>query len=261
MNNLKRILLTAFTVPSLLVPALAVSVVHAETNTGTPTTTRNSDNVATDSTESTKLTANEATRLANMKTKGNAEISRRLATLSKLSSKISSATKLSGSDKAALTVQVNIETIALTALKAKLASETTLAAAINDVQAMVYDYRVYALLMPKIHLIRTADDQQVVQGKLTDLAAKLQTRITAAQTAGKNVTTLQTDLAQLQAQIALAKTISVNVETKVLALASTDYNTDHTVLNSYVTQLKTAHQDNQAAFQLAKTIVTGLKNL
>ena len=206
-------------------------------------------------------TNTDSQRLATVKARGDAEISRRLTTLNALSTKISDTAKLTTADKTALENEVAKEISSLTALRTKLDAETVLADAFTDAKSIVIDYRVYALIVPKINLVRTADDQQVVESKLTDLATKLQARIQSAQTAGKNIASLQAQLDDLQAKVHAAQSISMNVEASVVVLQPTDYDNDHTILSGYRDQLKTAHSDNQAAVTDAKAIVSALKNL
>lgn len=193
--------------------------------------------------------------------RGNSEISRRLGTLNMLSSKINSAAKLSAADKASLSDEVTAEISGLTSLKASLAADTTVSAAQADAQSIINGYRVYALVGPKINLIRTADDQQVAEAKLSDLATKLQTRITAAKTAGKNVTSLQSGLDSMNSHISTAQGISSQIESSVINLQPSDYNTNHSVLSGDRDQLKTAQTNIQAAVAAAKTIINSLKNL
>ena len=128
-------------------------------------------------------------------------------------------------------------------------------------QSIYTEYRVYALVTPKIYLVRSADDQQVAETKLTALSVKLQARITADQTAGKNVAALQADLNDLNAKVSAAQAISASIGPKVLDLQPSDYDSNHAVLSGDRDQLKTAHSDNQAALSDAKTIAAGLKTL
>ena len=193
--------------------------------------------------------------------RGNSEISRRLSTLTMLTGKINSATKLSASDQAALSSEVATEINGLTSLKTKLDADTTLSDAKTDAQSVINDYRVYALIVPKVNLIKTAADQQVAESKLSALATKLQSRISAAQVAGKNVTSLQSGLAAMNSKVSAAQTISSSIESSVIGLQPSDYNSNHSVLSGDRNQLKTAQNDIQAAVQASSTIITGLKSL
>jgi len=209
----------------------------------------------------TSLTAAQQQRLQTIISKGDQEITRRLTTLNTLMSKINAATRLTASDKAALSNEVTTTISGLTSLKTTLDAETTLTAARTDVQSIYTEYRVYALVAPKIGLIKVADDQQVVESKLTALAQKLQTRITALQQAGKDVSSLQASLSDMTSKTAAAQAISSQIQSKVINLQPTDYNSDHALLSGDRDQLKTAHDDNQTAYNDAKTIVASLKTM
>ncbi len=245
------------TVPFLALATIILSspAVYAETTTTHPEVKTTTTTTTTDS--STK----DADRLATVKSRGDAEISRRLTSLNTLVAKINSTVKLSAADKATLTNEVTAEISSLTALKAKLDAETSLSAAFLDAKSIVADYRIYALVVPQIALLRTADEQQTVEAKLTAVATKLQTRIQEAQTAGKNVSSLQTLLSDMQSKVQAAQTVTSGVITKIASLKPADYNSDHKILSGYRDQLKTAHSDNEAALTDAKSILTGLKSL
>lgn len=215
---------------------------------------------ATISTSSTTSTTDQQ-RLQIVIAKGDQEIERRLTTLDSLTSKINAATKLSSSDKATLSNEVDSTVSGLNALKTQLDAETSLSGARSDVQNIYDEYRVYALVAPKINLIKVADDQQVVEGKLSALAQKLQIRITSAQQAGKSVSNLQSELSDMTSKTQAAQQISSNIETVVINLQPSDYNSNHTILTGDNAQLKTAHQDNVAAVTDAKNIIGLLKSL
>lgn len=194
-------------------------------------------------------------------TKGDQEISRRLSTLSTLTSKVNAATKLTSSDKSYLLAEVSTEITGLTNLKAKLDADTTITTARTDAQSIFNEYRVYALIAPKIALIKVADDQQVTENKLLALVQKLQTRLDTAKTNGKDVSALQSQLSDMTVHINSAQAISSSIEQKVLTLQPGDYNNDHTILSGDSNQLKTARGDNQTAYADAKNIINSLKKL
>jgi hypothetical protein len=209
----------------------------------------------------TTLTPAQQQHLQTIITKGDQEITRRLATLNTLTGKINAATRLTASDKSTLSGEVAATVSGLTTLKTTLDAETTLSAAHTDVQSIYSEYRVYALVAPKVSLIKVADDEQIVEGKLTTLSQKLQARITTEQQASKDVTALQADLSDMTSKTTAAQSISSSIESKVITLQPTDYNSDHALLSGDRDQLKTAHTDNQAAYADAKTIVAALKTM
>ena len=205
--------------------------------------------------------ATQQQHLKNIISKGDQEITRRLATLNKLDSVINSADKLSAADKATLTSQVNDEITNLTNMKSQLDAETTLTGAVADAKSVISDYRVYALIVPKVYLVKTADDQQAIETKLTTLSQKLQTRVSAAQTAGKDVSSMQAKLSDMNSKIAAAQSLSTTIESAVINLQPTDYDSNHSVLSGDRTQLQTARSDLQTAYNDAKSIVNSLENL
>ena len=205
--------------------------------------------------------SSEKARLQKIISRGDQEIARRLTSLAKLTDKINGATKLTDADKATLTAEVNATISGLNTLKAKLDAETTVSAARADVQSIYSEYRVYALVAPKVALVKVADDQQVAEQKLQTLIQKFQTRLNAAKAKGKNVDALETVLNDMTQKVNASASVSSAVQAKVIGLQPTDYNNDHTILSGTSAQLKTAHANNVAAYNDAKQIVAGLKNL
>jgi hypothetical protein len=202
-----------------------------------------------------------AQHLVNLKTRGAAEINRRVMSLGAALTAINANTKLAATDKSALAAQVQTESTALKALSTKLAADSTVTAALADVQSIISEYRVYALLLPKVRLVASADRFAVVESKLTTFAATLQVQVTAQKAAGKNVTTIQQQLTDMTTQTAAATAKSTSVVAPLLALQSTDYNTDHTVLTTYRATLATALTQLTAARNDAQTIVKALDAL
>jgi len=192
---------------------------------------------------------------------GAQEISMRLTSLNSAATKISQSTHLSASDKSYLSTEVSGEITGLTALQTKLAADTSLNTAISDAKSIFSDYRVYALVLPKVNLVATSDGQQTTESNLTNLATQLQAKITQDSKAGKNVSTLQTDLNNMISSVNTAQGISTSIEQKVLTLQPSDFNSNHDILTGDLAQLKTAHADNESAYADAKTIVAGLKSL
>lgn len=237
--------LTLTSLGSLLITAVPLSALALSvppSSTGTPTGSAETNQ----------------TRLTNLKTRGSAEIDRRLTTLAKLTSLISSSPKLSTTEKSTLSTEVNNEISGLNTLKTKLNADTDLARARTDVQSIYSEYRVYALIVPKIHLLNVASAELVNDDKLTTLAGKLQTRITDATKNSSNIS-LQISLEDMKTKIAAAQGLASGVLTKVDPLQPSDYNSDHAILSGQRDKLQTAHQDNVAAYNDAKTIVNGLK--
>jgi uncharacterized lipoprotein YehR (DUF1307 family) len=211
-------------------------------------------------TKSATATTNQHQSLQTIISKGDNAISQRLTTLGTLTSKINATTKLSDDNKNILSNEVSTTISGLNELKTKLDADTSVATASTDAASIFTVYRVYALVVPKIGLVSVADNQQVIQGKLSTLATKLQSRITAAGQAGKDVTSLQTELTDMTSKTNAAQAISSNIESSVISLQPADYNSNHSVLTGDNTQLKTAQADDQVATTDATSIASGLKS-
>jgi hypothetical protein len=217
-----------------------------------------STNVSSTSTSTATKTA-QTQRVQNIITKGNLEIERRLTTLTTLTSKIDASTHLSVSDKTTLTDEVGTTISGLTTLKTTLDADTTITSAHTNAESIYTEYRVYALVAPKVSIVKVADDQQVVQSKLTTLAGKLQTRIEAEPQSNSNVATLNSKILDMNNQVTAAGKISTTIESSVINLQPTDYNSNHDVLSGDAAQLKIAHTDDQNAYSDATSIVSILK--
>jgi chromosome segregation ATPase len=197
-----------------------------------------------------------AVRISNLKTRGTAEITRRITNLTGTLTSLNASTKLTSSDKASLVSQVNTEITGLTSLKSKLAADTTLAECEADVQSIVSDYRVYALLLPKVRMVTVADRFTAVEAELATVQVTLQAAVDAQKAAGKDTATLQTSLDDMQTKITAAQNLTQSIVPELLALQPSDYNTDHTILEAYRMSMTTALADLQAAQADAKTVAS-----
>lgn len=248
-----------FTVPQKLKYLIALSLGMASLVAVPVSAATTASTVAANQAAKTAAqTAAAQARLQLIISRGNTEIDRRLITLNTLHGKIASATKLSASDAATLNATVSGDISTLNTLKTQLDADTTVTAAATDAQSIITGYRVYALVVPQVDLVKTADDQQVAEGKLASLSTKLAARITAEQQKGTNVTSLQASLNDLNAKVGASTGISANIESTVITLVPSDYNTNHAVLSGDRNQLLTAQADIQAAIADGKSIVAQL---
>jgi len=146
---------------------------------------------------------NQASMLANIKDKADQEVTRRIDILNKTIMRLGEMKKLSADDKAYLSsvAQKNIDD--LNALKAKIDADTTASEARKDRQGITKLYRIFMLVIPQIQIIAAADRISATADILTDVATKLQTKISDAQSAGKDVSALNTSMTEMQASDAI----------------------------------------------------------
>lgn len=216
--------------------------------------------------ENKKFGTDAATRMDAIKANAAREIDRRIALLNKDISRINAMQKLSDAQKASLvaTAQTNISN--LTTLKAKIAADTDIETLKTDVKSITKSYRIFALVHPQGRIIAAADRIIATSDNLTTVQGKLQVRVTAAQTAGKDVTTMNASLTEMQAKIADAKAQAQTAITLVASLTPDQGDqgmsqSNKTALQNAQVAIKAAHADLEVASKDAHTVNKALKAL
>ena len=245
------VIMTATTWALLLTCA---SPVFAETSsTQTPTV-------------STKKQEKQEQNTDRAKTKAVAEINRRITSLNGLIALIGAMKHLSESDKNALIADAQAQITNLASLKTKIQADTDPATLRTDRQSIFTQYRIYLLFLPKTRILAAADRMGEIVDLMTQTAAKLQTAIDAAKTAGKDVASLQAALTSAQAKIEDAKLAYTNAENAVKTLVPDGGDegkaqSNKAALQNAHTMIKTGAQDLKTASQNFKTIREGLRSL
>lgn len=209
---------------------------------------------------------NAGDNMAAIKAKADTAITKRIDMLNKVITKIADMKKISADDKATLTAKLNGEIGKMNTLKAKIDADTDLATLKADAQSITKSYREFMVIRPQTVITAAADRMDVTADMLTDIAGKLQVRITAASAAGKDVSSLNTSLASMNAKIADAHTQYENAETAVAPLLPDNgvqsvIDSNKAALLAAKTNIKTGAQDLKDARDLAKTINKSLKDL
>ena len=214
------------------------------------------------------------TRIRNAVTKAGAEVDQRVAALQGLLNRVNAMTNVSDAEKAALTNEVQAEITALTNLKGQVGQDAQLLASSTgpvassslsaDIQSITKSNRVYALVIPKAQINVAADRASTVYATLTTLSTKLASRITQAQSAGKDVTAAQTALTDLNAKLADAQTQIQSAKSAVANLTPDNGNADAQTANAAALKsgrsyLQKAQADFQAAQKDAKVIVKAIQ--
>jgi hypothetical protein len=198
-------------------------------------------------------------RITDAKGRADNEIARRIASLNALIARINDMKKLSADSKSTLTSQIQSEVTSLTALKAKVDADTDIATLKTDIQSIVADFRIYALFIPKTHILSGADLILQATDTFADIQTKLAAKITEAQTAGKDTTALTASLTDMQSQVTNAKQQANNAVATVTPLIP-DKTTNYTpALQTARISLQTARKDLDNARKDARAIISGLK--
>jgi len=196
--------------------------------------------------------------------KADKEISSRIEALNKLAARIQEIKNLTDADKSTLAGEIQTQITTLNTLKSKIDADTDAAALKTDMASITVDYRIYALVIPQAQIVAAADRLKTIALDISIVGNKLQTRIASAQTAGSNVTALQTSLTDMQAKITDAQTQAQTAVTAVATLVpdqgdSTKSAANASALKDARAALKAGQADIVAARKDANAIVKGLR--
>ena len=206
----------------------------------------------------------ETARIDQIRAKANQEIDRRIASLEKLKARIGQMKRISESQKTALSATVTAQITALQTLKTKIAADTALEALKADTKSITDSYRIYALIMPQIEVLAAADRLGTLIDTMTAVGAKLQTQITQAKTAGKDVSRLETALAEYTGKIADAKVEAQAAISGVIGLTpdqgdKTKAEANQQALKDARAKIKAGEQSLKAARQSIENITKSFK--
>ena len=151
------------------------------------------------------LTARAEPTVSNLRAVGFCEIDRRLATIDRLSGLVDEAGALTDSHKASLMGILRADKAGLTALRAQIAADTTVATLKIDIKKIYTDYRIYVLVVRQVVLVRGDDRVGVAADRLTGASGKVADAIARAKAEGKDVTEAQGHLDAMIAAIATAR--------------------------------------------------------
>jgi hypothetical protein len=152
-----------------------------------------------------------------------ARLDGRLETLRALSTAVSGATRLTAGHKSSLNSIIDHDRSGLTALRTKVAGETTAAAVKADATSMVDDFRVFLLVVPQVHLVVAIDLETAAAAGLTR--------------AGDKLTKAGKDIGDLHSEISAA-TAAINGEAGTLLAVKPS--ADATAMKGAVSPVRTA---------------------
>jgi hypothetical protein len=186
-------------------------------------------------------------RLPQVQARGEAAIDRRLVSLTAASAKVTAAKGLTDAHRRTLLAAMAADTTGLTALRATIAADTTVAAAKAHDRSIFTDYRVYAVVLAQAGVVRGSD-------RLTsDALPKLQKAHDALVAAGKDATKLAT----MQQDIDAATSGITGVADAAIAVTPAAYDANHAVLTPMRTSLTQAVAQARAAAAIAKALAGG----
>jgi hypothetical protein len=183
-------------------------------------------------------------------------ITRRVLALRERLTAAKSIARLSDTDRAELTTQLQDQINGLTNLGARIQGDNDEATLRADSQRIVTDYRVYVLTIPKARGVVVADIELGAADRLTVLADRL---AAATGQAKGDTTEAQTDLALLRSKLSAVSGTVPPLPAELLALQPAGYPANHAVLEQTRQSLRTGRSALADAASLARRVMADLK--
>lgn len=203
----------------------------------------------------------QQTQLARIKTLADKQIDNRVTVLTNLLKLVQNSPHISSTDKANLTTQVQTEISSLPQLKTKIDNETDIKSVRADVQSIYQEFRVYALIVPKVNLIRVADRLATAADKLSAYADSLQQQLDDAKAKGKDTSKLQATMTDMRSQISTAKADFTAAVSKIMNVTPDQFNSDKSSVSQTRNLLKAGRDALKTALKDGNQIKSGLKQL
>jgi hypothetical protein len=188
--------------------------------------------------------------VSRLKTRADAEITRRITALNGLITKINAMVRLTSDQKTTFGSGINGQISSLNTLKTKIDADTDIVTLRTDVQSIVTEYRIFVVYLPQVNIMSNADRILALVDEMNAISTKLQTRL------GTTTNPLMTDRA---AKLADATTQANNAISAVVPLTPSGYPGNKTTMISARTMLQTARQDLVTAEKDATQIRQALK--
>lgn len=183
------------------------------------------------------------------KSAGDSAIQKRLDDLNKLSLRVQEMKKISADSKMSITNSINSLILELTNLKAKIDSDTSTTTLKADRDAITKQYRIYALVVPKVNIMAAGDRINTMADLLTTFVSKIEVRLGNASTtnplSSTELSTIQTNLADLKTRINTARIDAGVAVSGVLTLVPD--NGDKNMMTSNTASLKAAKEKIKSA--------------
>jgi hypothetical protein len=191
-------------------------------------------------------------RIEKIKARGAKLIAERLRVLNKAKAKAQSG-KSPNAHSADVIALVDTNVAGLSALGVQIKASTNASTSKELVKQIYSNFRIYAVVMPKIQAYNALDQQTNFVNKVTERFTKVQARIDAAKAKGKDVTARQKALDDAKAKLATVAPKISELIAKVVALKPADYpTTSKTVITEIRTGIKANHLTFQQVNQLLK---------
>jgi hypothetical protein len=165
-----------------------------------------------------------APSIATAKAVGVCEVNRRLTDLGTVRGKVVGAKTLTSSDRSRMESRIDADVSGLRSLRSKIEADSTLAALQADLHAIVWDYRVYVLVIRQDWLTYAADSELAAVNALKAFDGRLTTWIAQAKGAGYDTSTVEADQARLESDFGQVSSSVSGLPASLLGLTVGQYN-------------------------------------
>lgn len=141
-----------------------------------------------------KKATTQEERMAKLRELGTSMIDKRLDSLDQVRQILTEAMKISETTRTGLLSRIENNISSLNALKTEIEQESDLAVLKDKVRSIITGYRIYVVFLPQTRGLAAVDRLRTYQEKLDSWKAKISEKITAARTAGYNVSEIETKL-------------------------------------------------------------------
>jgi len=247
-------------------PVSAVNASATIRYQGLSSTTRAKMRAEASTTRAANIEARQENMMQRETASADKEISARIDSLNNLIAKINGIKNVSATDKTTITASVQNEIAVMTSLKTKIDADTGTTTLRDDLKSITGDYRVYALIEPQIAILTAADRINQIISLMTIMQNKLQTRISALQSAGKDTSSLTSIMADITAKMADAQTQGSAAITATASLTPDQGNaavaaSNTAALKTGRADIKAGNTDLQAVRKDMETVLKGIRSL
>lgn len=208
---------------------------------------------------STKSEARDESKKERVKTTADKMLDQRIESLNKLKERLTQMKNLSDTDQAALNTVINNVINDLNNVRTNIETATSTESAKEARESITKKYRVYALLMPQLNIIASADRITTMVSMMNIVTAKLESRLSSASTTSSlSITDLNTAnkaLVEVKTKLADAQNNAQSAVTQVSGLIPDDG--DKAIADSNLKSLKEARSKLKTA---QSSLVTAKKN-
>ena len=152
-----------------------------------------------------------------------AAIDRRVQDLSAARAALDRAAGVPGAHRSGLDAELDADMAGLQRLRGGVTAAPDVAAVRSSAKAVVDDYRVYALELPKVHQVIAADSIVLASSRLQDVTRQVGRALDAEQASGVDVTTRRAAAASVTSSLDSVTTSSSGRAQALLALTPSGY--------------------------------------